>query len=51
MASTKASGLPSGVFLALFLLTLPDSFKCSTHTLPVRSSAAADEAHQAMTTT
>lgn len=51
MASAKASALPSGVFLAPFLLTLPDSVKCSMRRLPMRSSAAADEAHQAMTTT
>lgn len=38
-------------FLAPFLLTLPDSVKCSMCRLPMRSSAAADEAQQAMTTT
>lgn len=51
MASTKASALPSGVVLAPFLVTQPDNVKCSVCRLPMRSSAAADEAHQAMTTT
>lgn len=38
-------------FWHLFLVTQPDSIKCSMCRLPVRLSAAADEAHQAMTTT
>lgn len=51
MASAKASASPSGVFLAPFLLALPDSVTCSMRRLPVRSSAAADGAHHAVTTT
>lgn len=51
MASAKASASPSGVFLAPFLVALPDSVTCSICRQPMRSSAAADEAHQAMTTT
>ena len=34
-----------------FLVTQPDSIKCSMCRLPMRSSTAADEAHQTMTTT
>lgn len=39
------------IFRSLFLVTQPDSIKCSVCKLPLRSSAAADETNQTMTTT